>query len=100
MQRFAYTTDCTRANARSVLRMSVFRKEVTFGTIIKRCAGLPEFAEAMGFADMYELAEHPGVAFYRSRFERKACYYARIDGVKYIWCAQEQDADDAVRTGR
>jgi hypothetical protein len=84
-----YIGFCLKHNDRDVLRMKVFGREISAVTFKDRCAGVKDFANAMGFNTIAELQNYRGVKFFRSKFQGRRCYYVRVDGVKYIWCKEQ-----------
>lgn len=85
---YTYTTDSIQADDRDIYRMRIFAREITYGSMNKRC-DLIHFAKAYGLKSGEELAKYPKVKFCKSAFCGRRCYYVAIDGVKYIWCEQE-----------
>jgi hypothetical protein len=86
---YCYTTDSIQANKRDVFRMRIFSRQITYKAIKKNCPDILDFARAYGFKSGEQLAAYPSVKFCRSAFCGRKCYYIDIDGVKYIWCEQE-----------
>lgn len=86
---YTYTIDSIQANKRDVYRMRIFARQITYSSMKKRCHDLIEFAVAYGLYSGEELANYPHVKFFKSVFCGRRCYYVAIDGVKYIWCNEE-----------
>ncbi len=89
---YTYTTDSIQANERDIHRMRIFAREITYSSMNKRC-DLIHFAIAYGLKSGEELANYPKVKFCKSAYCGRRCYYVAIDGVKYIWCEQEDESE-------
>ena len=86
---YQYTTDCTAADTREIVRMRVFAREVKSTTFLAHCQSVKDLAQAYDYSTIEELLTHPGIAFFKSKYQRRPCYYVRIDGVKHVWTLPE-----------
>lgn len=92
--RFVYSHSCVDMNglhdaARILGRMTDAAVKVTYQTMLRNCKDLDKWAAA----HCYEKDARKGltlrndwhVAYYRSKFRGKRCYYIRHSAIEYIW---------------
>jgi len=86
-KKFVYETSCVNANGDDINEMRDHDecREVSYRTMRRRCAGLREWAKSMGYDRWLPLSKDPYVAYYRSFYKGRRCYYLVYSAIEFIW---------------
>lgn len=92
---YTYETCCVAADGPSISAMRDHEacREVSYSTMLRRCAGLLEWAVENNYDRRSNAANSHGltlrndwhVGYYRSVFRGRPCYYLVWSGIEFIW---------------
>lgn len=60
-------------------------RDITYGTLRKRCVQLDYWAELMGYDGQLRLPDDYHVGFHKSRYDGQVAYYVQHSGIEHIW---------------
>lgn len=88
---YVYETCCVECTDRveALNKMIEGAVEVTYGTMLRHCAGLLEWAKDHNYdarsTQGLTLKNDWHLEYYRSTFDGFPCYYLRWSGIEFIW---------------
>jgi hypothetical protein len=95
VKRFSYETCCVSSDGQSIndMRDHESCREVTYRTMLRNCVALIDWSVQNGYdrrvnaADSHGLTlrNDPYVAYYRSTFRGRRCYYLVWSAIEFIW---------------
>jgi hypothetical protein len=90
---YTFETNCVNSDGESIQEMVDAATETTYETMVRNCEGLLEWAVGQG----YERRSNKGltlkndwhVAYHRSTFRGKPCYFLVWSAIEYVWTKEE-----------
>jgi len=88
---FVYQCCCIEALGEDINEMRDHPKcrMITYRTFRKHCAGVREWAKALGYDRWLPISKCQYVAFYKSFYQDRPCYYAVHSAIEFIWTEEE-----------
>lgn len=85
--------DLNRGDVDDLRSMTDNGSEVTYSQFLRQCRGLIEWSEQHGYArrksDRLTLKDDWGVAYYRSTYKGRKCYYLVWSGIECVWMLED-----------
>jgi len=85
---YVFETSCVGARGEDINEMRQDPREITYRTMLKHC-DLSVVAEQLCYGKRKDvditLKEDPYVAYYKSTYRGKPCYYLVHSAIEYIW---------------
>ncbi len=83
-----YTT-CVSSTYELISAMVDSEREVSYSTMLRRCPGLLELADQLGYDRRCDqgltLRNDWHVSYHKSRYDGKPCYYLQWSGIEHIF---------------
>lgn len=89
---YSYTTCCVHSTYEAINAMREAAREVSYRTMLRHCRGLIDWAVSVAYerrsnmGSGVTLRNDPYVAYYKSTYRGRPCYYLVYSGVEHIWC--------------
>jgi hypothetical protein len=84
-----YTTCCIHSTGEAINAMKDKAREITYRTFRKHCPDLDTWAQGMGYflhtAQGLTLKNDWHVAYFKSEYQGKPCYYLVHSAIEHIW---------------
>ena len=90
---FVFECSCPNALGEDIddMRDHPLCREITYRTFRKHCAGVREWGKALGYDRWLPLSKCQYVAFYKSFYQGRPCYYAVHSAIEFIWTKEKSN---------
>lgn len=102
MSDFVFETNCVGSDSESIHAMRDDATEITYNTFRRRVLGLQDWARGHGYDRSFPLSGDWHVAYYKSTYRGRPCFYLVWSGYEEIWVSGGESGDspcDDLRRG-
>ena len=89
MKPYRYTTSCVESDGPSIQAMQEAAQDVSYRTMLRRCAGLLEWAVGRGYKRRRDrgltLRADWHVSYHRSTYRGAPCYFLCWSSIEFVW---------------
>lgn len=88
---YLFETSCIRADGDDInaMRDHELCIYIERSELLKVCEDVDHWAYLVGYDDDFKLSDDDHVAYYRSRYQGKPCYFIVHSAIEYIWVKRE-----------